>query len=59
MSHAFYVIGSYLLTAGICFGLTTWVYLDGRARQAELKALEAQGIRRRSAQPSSAQDSKA
>ena len=57
MSHAFYVIGSYLLTAGICLSLTVWVYLDGRARQAELKMLEAQGIRRRSASPS--QDAKA
>ncbi|MFN3506903.1 MAG: heme exporter protein CcmD [Allorhizobium sp.] len=57
MTHAFYVIGSYLLTAGICLSLTVWVYLDGRARQAELKMLEAQGIRRRSA--SSAQDAKA
>jgi len=57
MTHAFYVIGSYLLTAGICLSLTVWVYLDGRARQAELKMLEAQGIRRRSASPS--QDAKA
>jgi heme exporter protein D len=52
MSHAFYVIGSYVLTAGICMSLTVWVYLDGRARQAELKMLEAQGIRRRSTSPS-------
>jgi heme exporter protein D len=57
MTHAFYVVGSYVLTAGICLGLTAWVYLDGRARQAELKMLEAQGIRRRSA--SSAQDTNA
>ncbi|TPP07200.1 heme exporter protein CcmD [Rhizobium glycinendophyticum] len=48
MSHAFYVFGSYGLAAGICLGLTLWTYLDGRARQAELKLLEAQGIRRRS-----------
>ncbi|MDH4441954.1 MAG: heme exporter protein CcmD [Rhizobium sp.] len=48
MSHAFYVYGSYGLAAVICIGLTLWVYLDGRARQAELKLLEAQGIRRRS-----------
>ena len=52
MTHAFYVIGSYLLTAGIGLGLSAWVYLDGRARQAELKTLEAQGVRRRSASPS-------
>ncbi|KQW27943.1 hemagglutination activity protein [Rhizobium sp. Root274] len=48
MSHAFYVFGSYGLAAGISLGLALWVYLDGRARQAELKLLEAQGIRRRS-----------
>lgn len=56
MSHAFYVIGSYALTAAICLALTVWVYLDGRARQAELKMLEAQGMRRRSATSSSGQD---
>jgi heme exporter protein D len=56
MTHAFYVIGSYVMTAGICLGLTVWIYLDGRARQAELKALDVQGIRRRSA--SSHQDAK-
>ena len=56
MSHAFYVIGSYALTAGICLVLTVWIYLDGRARQAELKTLEAQGIRRRSASASPVQD---
>lgn len=49
MTHGFYVIGSYLLTAAICLSLAAWVYFDGRARQAELKALEGQGIRRRSA----------
>ena len=48
MTHAFYVIGSYVLTAAICLGLSVWVYLDGRARQVELKMLEARGIRRRS-----------
>jgi heme exporter protein D len=48
MSHTFYVFGSYGLAAIICLGLTLWVYLDGRARQTELRLLEAQGIRRRS-----------
>lgn len=57
MTHAFYVIGSYVLTAGICLSLTVWVYLDGRARQSELKALETQGIRRRSS--ASSQDANA
>ena len=49
MTHAFYVYGSYVATALILFGMIAWVWLDGRARQAELKALEAAGIRRRSA----------
>lgn len=57
MTHAFYVIGSYVMTAGICLGLIVWIYLDGRARKSELKALETQGIRRRSA--GSSQDSQA
>lgn len=48
MSHSFYVLGSYGLAAVICLALTIWVYLDGRARQTELRLLEAQGIRRRS-----------
>lgn len=49
MTHAFYVIGSYLAAAGICLGLILWTWLDGRGRQAELRALESQGVRRRSA----------
>jgi heme exporter protein D len=48
MSHSFYVFGSYGLAVVICLGLTLWVYLDGRARQTELRLLEAQGVRRRS-----------
>lgn len=48
MTHAFYVVGSYLAAGGICLGLILWTWLDGRARQAELKTLEAQGVRRRS-----------
>ena len=39
MTHAFYVIGSYVLTAAICLSLAVWIYLDGRARQAELDDL--------------------
>ena len=49
MTHAFYVVGSYIAAGGICLGLILWTWLDGRARQEELKALEAQGVRRRSA----------
>lgn len=49
MTHAFYVYGSYVATTLILGVMIGWVWLDGRARQAELKALEAAGIRRRSA----------
>ena len=50
MSHAFYIYVSYGVSALIILGLIGWTFFDGRARQAELKALEAAGIRRRSAQ---------
>lgn len=53
MSHAFYIYLSYGISAVIVFALIGWTWLDGRARQAELKALEAAGIRRRSATPAS------
>lgn len=49
MSHAFYIAMSYGLTAVIVGVLTLAIWLDGRARRAELAALEASGIRRRSA----------
>jgi heme exporter protein D len=49
VSHAFYIYLSYGISAVIVLALIGWTWLDGRARQAELKALEAAGIRRRSA----------
>ncbi|WP_454748110.1 heme exporter protein CcmD [Ciceribacter selenitireducens] len=49
MSHAFYICLSYGISAVIILALIGWTWLDGRARQAELKALEAAGVRRRSA----------
>ncbi|ASY70832.1 heme exporter protein CcmD [Sinorhizobium fredii] len=50
MSHAAYVIASYAVAFAVAAGLVLWVVGDGRARQRELKALEAAGIRRRSAE---------
>jgi heme exporter protein D len=50
MSHAAYVFASYAVALAIVAGLVLWVIGDGRARQRELKALEAAGIRRRSAE---------
>lgn len=49
MSHEFYILTSYAVTAVIAIGLCLWVWLDGRARQRELAQLEAAGHRRRSA----------
>lgn len=48
MDHAFYVYSSYGFAAFVVLAVTGWTWLDGRLRQRELKALEAQGIRRRS-----------
>jgi heme exporter protein D len=49
MSHFAYVAASYAAAFGTIAGLILWVWLDGRARRRELDALEAAGIRRRSA----------
>jgi heme exporter protein D len=44
-----YVLASYLLTFVALIVIIGWVMLDSRARQNELRRLEAAGIRRRSA----------
>lgn len=49
MTHTFYIAMSYGLTGVIVSGLVLAVWLGGRARRAELAALEAAGVRRRSA----------
>ncbi|WP_431320702.1 heme exporter protein CcmD [Rhizobium sp. YTU87027] len=49
MTHAFYVYGSYGFAALVTAAVTLWTWADGRARRKELAALEASGIRRRSA----------
>ncbi len=49
MSHDFYIYVSYGVSGLVILALIGWVWLDGRARQRELKALEAAGVRRRSA----------
>ncbi|ANK87591.1 MULTISPECIES: heme exporter protein CcmD [unclassified Rhizobium] len=49
MTHAFYVYASYGFAALVTVAVTLWIWADGRARQRELAALEAAGIRRRSA----------
>jgi len=49
MSHEFYIYVSYGVTGLVILALIGWIWLDGRARQRELKELEAAGVRRRSA----------
>jgi heme exporter protein D len=49
MTHAFYVYSAYGFAAFVTIAVTLWIWADGRARQKELAALEASGIRRRSA----------
>ncbi|PSM19260.1 MULTISPECIES: heme exporter protein CcmD [Nitratireductor] len=48
MTHALYVAAAYGLSALAIGGLVVWTLFDQRARKAELAALEAQGVRRRS-----------
>ena len=57
MKYAFYIGSAYGLTAAAILCLILWIWLDGRARLKELKALEAAGIRRRSAATATPQSS--
>jgi len=49
MTHIVYIALSYGFAAVIVAALICWTWLDGRARKREMAALEAAGIRRRSA----------
>ena len=49
MSHLAYVSIAYGATALTLLALILWVLVEQRARRAELDALDAQGVRRRSA----------
>lgn len=49
MTHLGYVAAAYAAAFATISGLVLWVWLDGRARRRELAALEAAGVRRRSA----------
>lgn len=46
--HAAYIVGTYLGVALVIAGLIGWVAWDGHRVRARLRALEEQGIRRRS-----------
>jgi heme exporter protein D len=49
MTPAFYIYTSYGISGIVTLSLIAWTVLDGRARRRELAALEASGLRRRSA----------
>ena len=46
--HDLFVGAAYAIAALGVGGLIAWVLIDGRLRRAELEALEAEGVRRRS-----------
>jgi heme exporter protein D len=50
MSHAFYVYSAWGISALVLAVTIGWIWLESGRLQRELKRLEAQGIRRRSAQ---------
>jgi len=50
MSHEFFVYTSYLITVLVFLIMFAWVFIDGRARKAELVRLEKSGVKRRSDQ---------
>lgn len=56
MSHLAYVSIAYGATALALVALIVWVLVEQRVRRAELDALEAQGVRRRSAAGESGHD---
>jgi heme exporter protein D len=49
MTHAGFIIASYLATLLVVAGLIVWVIADGRSLRRRLAELEARGVRRRSA----------
>lgn len=56
MNHFGFVLASYGITAVVLAIAIGWILIDQRAQKNELKRLEAQGLRRRSAKtPESAQ----
>ncbi|MBV2142263.1 heme exporter protein CcmD [Falsochrobactrum sp. TDYN1] len=52
MNHLGFVIASYGLTVIVLAIMIGWILLDQRIQKSEMKRLEAQGVRRRSARPS-------
>jgi heme exporter protein D len=53
MTHAFYVYSAWGISAVVLAALIGLIWLESGRLRRELKRLEAQGIRRRSAEPAS------
>lgn len=49
--HAVFIVASYAVTLVVVLGLIGWVWADHRRQLRLLAALEARGVRRRSAEP--------
>ncbi|MCP3056629.1 heme exporter protein CcmD [Aurantimonas marianensis] len=49
MNYFGFIASAYGVSALALVGLALWVFLDARAQRRALKALEARGVRRRSA----------
>lgn len=54
MEHFGFILASYLVTIAIIGVVCVWLFLDHRAQKKALGALEARGVRRRSAAPGTA-----
>ena len=57
MSHAFYIYSAWGITAVVVAGVVAHTLIENFRLQAEIKRLEARGIRRRSAEPASGSQS--
>lgn len=57
MTHAFYIYSAWGISAVVLAFTIGWIWFESGRLQRELKQLEAQGIRRRSAAPASGERS--
>ena len=55
--YASFIVTSYLLAGLVVAALILWIAFDFRRQQRALRDLEASGVKRRSAQPSSSRPS--
>jgi heme exporter protein D len=49
--HTDFIVAAYAIAALVIIGLIAWVEIDNRAQRRRLKNLHAQGVTRRSGQP--------